>query len=122
MNSEFDINEKLYRAIIPLEPFKKIDGSISSGAFRDKNGLSVDRQMGRENKEAVNFMKRLNGDIVSVTVQDCVDCAAVCTYCPLDINEYHSEIHKDNKTKLLSKGQAKKLASKCKIEFESNDV
>lgn len=45
MDSVFYNNEKLYRAILPIEPFKKSDGSISSAAFKDKNGLSVDKQM-----------------------------------------------------------------------------
>ena len=48
---DFYLKEKLYRAVLPYEPFIKEDGTISSAAFKDSQGLSVDRQMHRENKE-----------------------------------------------------------------------
>ena len=46
MDNIFPKNEKLYRAVYPPEAaelFWKADGSISSAAFADPKGLSVDR-------------------------------------------------------------------------------
>ena len=48
--------------------------------------------------------------IVYVTVHDCYDVGATVIYAPENENIYHSEIHKDQTTVQLSKGQAKKLA------------
>ena len=62
--------------------------------------------------EAVEIMRDgpLFGTIVYVTVHDCYDVGATVIYAPEEENIYHSEIHKDQTTALLSKGQAKKLA------------
>ena len=46
MDNIFRIDEKLYRAVYPpevMDMFWKRDGSVSSAAFEDRNGLSVDR-------------------------------------------------------------------------------
>lgn len=117
MDSIFYNNEKLYRAILPIEPFKKSDGSISSAAFKDKNGLSVDKQMHRPNSEAVKFIKsNRRGDIYSVTTNNCHEKCIECKYLPISENKYHSELHKDSETKGLTSSQAKHLAKNCKEE------
>lgn len=117
MDSEFYDKEKLYRAVLPIDPFIKGCGKISSAAFKDKNGLSVDKQMHRLNSEAVNFIKSSKrGDIYSVTTNDCDDKCIECKYLPTDDNKYHSELHKDSENKGLTRSQAKHLSEKCKKE------
>ena len=46
MTEQFDIYERLYRAVYPPEimpMFWKENGEISSAVFKDKRGLSVER-------------------------------------------------------------------------------
>ena len=48
MDNTFPKSEKLYRAVYPPDKvamFWRRDGSISSAAFADPNGLSVDRDI-----------------------------------------------------------------------------
>lgn len=114
-------NEKLYRAVLPTKIFLKEDGSISSGAFKDKFGLSVDVQMNRVNNIAVNFIRELrNGIIVSVTSENCKEKNIHYVYCPLEENEYHSELHRDRNTKVLTGSQAKYLAKNCIKETDKD--
>lgn len=122
-NIQFENDEKLYRAILPLEPFVKKDGSISSAAFKDRNGLSVDRQMHRFNHEAVEFIKNMkSGSIVSITVGICRNENILCVYCPVEDNKYHSELHKDENKKALTSAQAKHLSQLCVIEYDSQRI
>ncbi len=126
-DSHFYKNEKLYRAVLPMESFIKEDGSISRGAFTDSNkdsGLSVDRQKYRDNIEAVEYIASMKkGYIVSIKVSDCDEKNIEYTFCPLDDNPYHSEVSKDRKNKkfTLTKGQAKHLARVCEIELEREE-
>lgn len=117
MDDNFEEAEKLYRAVLPVSTFWKQNGSLSSAAFKDKNGLSVDRQWDRSDEEAVNFLKERNfrGEIVYVLVQNCNEVQAVVRYLPSRGNKYHSEIHKDLQQKELSNSQAKHLARTAKI-------
>lgn len=46
MNDTFPDEEKLYRAVFPesyMQMFWKRDGTVSSAAFADREGLSVER-------------------------------------------------------------------------------
>ncbi len=114
--NNFCDNEKLYRAVLPSEEFWKADGSLSSAAFRDRRGLSVDRGYYRPDHEVVeNMLQRLKGDIVSVTVKDCNNVQALVLYKPSRENIYHSEIHSNNTRILLTDSQRKRLAISAKI-------
>lgn len=117
MNADFDDNECLFRAVLPIEVFWK-DGRPSSAAFKDKNGLSVDRDGGRNTSEAIECVKNnLQGNIVSLLVLQCKDINAYVTYVPIKDNPFHSEIHGNIEKRKLSDSQAKKLAKCCKIEY-----
>ena len=50
MTELFDMYERLYRAVYPpnIMPFWKKNGQLSSAAFKDKKGLSVERDGGRD--------------------------------------------------------------------------
>lgn len=117
MISNFDNpNEFLYRAIKPLEDFWKEDGkSVTSAAFFDSHGLSVDRQGdNRSPQDATLSLHVRNGfahhGIASVTVQNCHDVEAILKYLPTDDNIYHSEIHNSDTKATLTKSQRKYLA------------
>lgn len=80
MDNNFDEKEMLLRVVLPDDIYWKDDGSISSAAFKDSNGLSVDRVNNRSLSEAVgyihnHFPQRI---IVSVEVQDCNSVKACC--------------------------------------------
>ena len=119
MDDRFENTEKLYRAVYPPEVadiFWKRDGSISSAAFADPNGLSVDRGDYRDDAEVVSSMQeRFFGHIISLYVKNCADTGAVVLYKPSRSNKYHSEIHGDENTVLLSKSQRRFLAQRAVI-------
>ncbi len=117
MDNEFKSNEKLFRAVYPPETvpmFWRLDGSISSAAFADPKGLSVDREGERETKDAVSFMQsRFQGRIIYVRVKNCSEIGAVVKYLPSKSDPYHSEIHGSEGTALLSKSQRRHLSQKA---------
>lgn len=122
MDETFDDREQLLRAVFPANrrpDFWRRDGRLSSAALKDKNGLSVDRTYDRTMDEAVNAMiKRLQGFIVSITVQDCNAVEACIKYKPSHANPYHSEIHGSGSEVMLSDVQALRLASSATIQYE----
>lgn len=117
MDDKFEKNEKLYRAVYPpevMEMYWKRDGSISSAAFADPKGLSVDRGNYRSDSEVVSDMqKRFYGHIFSLYVRNCLDISAKVYYRPSKVNQYHTEIHGNTSTPLLSKSQRRFLAQKA---------
>ncbi len=119
MDEHFDNTEKLYRAVYPPEVadiFWKKDGSISSAAFADPKGLSVERGDHREDVIVLDSMRRrFSGHIISLYVKNCVDTGAVVKYLPLRKDKYHSEIHGSESVRLLSKSQRRYLAVKAVI-------
>lgn len=117
MQSDFYRGEKFYRAVLPIETFIKEDGTITSGAFKDPQGLSVDRQFNRDDKDAIEYIKNhKKGYICSFTKEDCDKQDIHYEYCPVEGNVFHSEIHNSPTKKLLSRSKCKYLASICKIE------
>ena len=116
MDKHFENTEKLYRAVYPPEIadiYWKRDGSVSSAAFADPNGLSVVRGYFRTDAEVLADMRsRFRGHIFSLYVKNCTDAAATVLYLPSRVNPYHSEIHGSESTPLLSKSQRRYLA-KC---------
>ena len=115
-----DSDEKLFRAIIPVDAFWDSDSNRpSSGAFKDKNGLSVDRQAGRDKMNAIAFLlatKREDSKIVSITVQKCREIDVCPKYKPIEDNIYHSEIHDSENKVLISRGKCRTLANNVTIE------
>ena len=118
MDNHFNDDEKLYRAVFPpemAELYRKRDGTISSAAFVDPKGLSVERGYYRENTEVLSIMqKRFVGRIICLYVKNCRDAGAVVLYRPTGKNPYHSEIHGRLDTPLLSKPQRRHLARTCR--------
>ena len=121
MDNTFPNCEKLYRAVFPesyMQMFWRKDGTVSSAAFTDKQGLSVERGDLREDENVIEEMRKFfHGCIISLTVEQCRDVDAVIKYKPSKRSEYHSEIHGSEEVPLLSKSQRKKLAERAKIEY-----
>lgn len=119
MDDHFKKDEKLYRAVYPpevMDMFWKRDGSISSAAFADADGLSVDRGYYRSDMEVIHDMEsRFDGHIISLYVKNCLDTGAIVEYLPSRSNKYHSEIHGSPTNLLLSKSQRRFLARKAVI-------
>ena len=112
MTDTFKDDEKLYRAVLPNGIYWKENGKLSSAAFLDRNGLSVDRGNYRPDDEAVrDLQNHLQGSIVSVTVKDCRTVEAAVLYRPSKRNIYHSEVHGSTECPPLSPGQRKHLAN-----------
>lgn len=121
MDNTFPNCEKLYRAVFPEsynQMFWRKDGTVSSAAFTDEEGLSVERRNFREDKNVIEEMKKFfKGCIISLTVEQCKNVNAIVKYKPSKRSEYHSEIHGSEEKPLLSKSQRKKLATVAKIEY-----
>ena len=119
MDNTFKSDERLYRAVYPPEMvsmFWKRDGSLSSAAFADPKGLSVDRGNYRRDEDVVSDMsKRFTGNIIRLYVKNCTDIGASVKYLPSIKNKYHSEIHGSDTNALLSKQQRLFLSHKAVI-------
>lgn len=114
MDDNFYSDEELYRAVLPRDMFWKENGELSSTAFKDRNGLSVDRGYYRSDSDVVFDMHmRLDGTIVKVTVADCMNINACVRYLPSRLNKYHSEIHGGKDKLMLSASQCKYLARRA---------
>lgn len=129
MDTEFCVEELLYRGIIPTDAFISKDGQVHSAAFkcrRDEFGLSVDRQGERTPDEALDFAKKhlSNGPIVTITVQNVYDCGAVAVYDPIEGNKdnsqnlFHTQIYKNLECERLTNGQSKSLSKIARLVYD----
>lgn len=116
MDANFALTELLLRVVRPNGVYWKEDGTLSSAAFKDSNGLSVNRTGDNTLSEAVEIINAspLIGTIVYVTVPDCYDVEATIIYAPIENNVYHSEIHRSQDIAPLNKRQAKRLAERAR--------
>lgn len=117
MDDTFLPEEALYRAVYPPEiasMFWRKDGSVSSAAFADPKGLSVERGYFRPTAEVITSMKKhFKGNIIMLFSGDCYAANAVVRYLPSKNNTYHSEIHGSKNVILLSKPQRLYLSKKA---------
>lgn len=122
MDSIFKDEELLYRAVYPPEHSKmfwKGDGHVSSAAFLDKKGLSVERGNFRNTTDVVSEMKKsFIGRIISVSVKLCREVNASVLYKPTKRSIFHSEIHGSTKIPLLSSSQRRYLSLHCDVVSE----
>lgn len=96
---EIEDCEKLYRVVRKSSPDAFINGKPTAALFIDSNGLSVDRDGDRDEKDIIDsfvtrFGKRNDyGNAVKISAGDC---RKIGTY-PNPINNhknrYHAEIH-----------------------------
>lgn len=125
MNEYPDNSNCIYRALNPRMAFEKPDGSISSAAFKDKKGLSVEQQMGRmDTNVAEHMMSYLNGNIAKIRRVICGDCDVIVQPKPLNGNEFHCLLLNSNRTNdenlSLTNSQAKYLARHIDTIIKTN--
>lgn len=114
MDASFDEKEALLRAVWPPDrrPDFWVNGRLSSAAFKDKRGLSVDRTADRTPEDTAAFMRArgFQGPIVSLPVPLCRAAQACLVYRPSAENIYHSEVHGSGTEVMLDDVQALLLA------------
>lgn len=121
--------KQIYRRVKSKPVFMK-DGRPSSALFKDSHGVSVDKDMGRNEKDIISDEERLhrfynqglteeeirqNGEelraIISLSDESC-DLAGACVLSdPIEgENLYHALLQKSENEILLTKAQARMLA------------
>ncbi|MDE7365251.1 MAG: hypothetical protein K2N27_10315 [Ruminococcus sp.] len=126
--AKFKDVERFFRRIPDQPTFVKInengEKTISSAAFKDQRGCSVDRQADRNCEEVRNQLyvrfyqtKASICAVADVSFKDCCDANALVKEEPLEDNPFHCEIHRSDTQAELSKGQLKKLAQNANVKF-----
>lgn len=125
---EFKDDERFFRRIPDQPTYIKVnengERTISSAAFKDSAGCSVDRKDDR-NAETIRsnlyirFCQTPAGicAVADVSFSDCCDVNAVVKEKPTEDNPFHCEIHRSNTQIQLSSSQAKKLAKNSNVNF-----
>ena len=124
MNEAFNIDERLLRAVFPPEKKELFwkGNRLTSAAFKDKRGLSVDRTGDRDMIASVDFMKtHLDGYIFSLSIIDCYHVHAEVKYLPT-INPYHCEIHRSPYIVELDDDQALYFAENAICEYSPHGL
>lgn len=125
---EFKDDERLFRRIPDQPTYIKVnehgEKTISSAAFKDSVGCSVDRQADRnieviQNNLYVRFCQTPASicAVADVSFLDCCNVNAVVKEKPIEDNIFHCEIHRSTSQITLSPSQAKKLAKNANVKF-----
>lgn len=117
MSVQTSSNEHIYRAIHPKRvDFTYPDGSISSAAFKDPKGLSVEQGLGRSDKDVVAHIRqtKLQGKVAKIPIAVC-DEANITVYDDKAKNIYHRLLlntpYDPNGNNSLTRSQARALAA-----------
>ena len=122
LTNEVGLQEILHRYISSNPDLWSHDfNRISSAAFKDKNGTSVDRDGGRSHDEIKNdFLSRQLGSgkyrfrcIAYINTEFCVNLPALVLAKPLPNNDYHAEIHDSFEKKELTRSKLIRIAERC---------
>ena len=124
MKPEIGREERLFRAVFPSIVWDEEHNRPSSALFKDKRGVSVDRDGGRTEEEVVSrFQDRFGVEkvkaVVYVEAGFCMDIGAHLVYCPSRRNPYHAEIHDSPSKTMLSNAKARKLALHCAVVYRA---
>lgn len=126
----FDDEEKFYRKVPPNPNMIKQNGTITSAAFKDSKGCSVDCKKDRDESDVIrNFICRFKDTasgiegVADVSYRNCLEADTTVLSLPEDDNNYHCEIHKSKDEVVLTPGQAKRLARACRYrDIEDVDL
>ena len=118
MDDSFIPEERLYRGIHAMW----LDGNrITSAAFKDSGGVSVDRDGGRNEGECIeriiSALPQISG-VGRLTSADVESCGAVTIYCPTQDNVYHSQIQDSKEQVKMPQSKARKLANRCLLVYK----
>lgn len=124
LSNEFADEEHLFRAIHPSQ-WDVEESKPSSGAFKDKNGLSIDRQADRDISTACSYI--LNNfpnskAIAHFTTKTSKAHGAFPKYNPTTTNPYHSLLIREDGNLKLPGSTLNKLSDSCLICFQKEDV
>jgi len=97
LNDKIEDNEFLYRGVV-IQFWDFENDRPTSATYKDSNGVSVDRDGNREEKDCIDKLKNFNDfhAICKVLTRDVRDLNAIVLYKPIPDNDYHSEIHDSN--------------------------
>ncbi len=87
-------DEFLYRGIHEIWITKEDNNRISSAAFKQASGCSVDRDGGRKKEDCISRLLGLKdfGAVCRIVNYEVSQSGAVSVYCPSKTNIYHTEI------------------------------
>ncbi len=122
LDNHISDKERLYRVII-RDPswwsYKR--NKPSTAAFKDANGVSVDRAGGRPNEDCIKYLtnrfRRNLRAIVSLTGQECRACDTFPKYARSKNNKYHSLILDGPDIVEISTPKALYLCNKANLDF-----
>lgn len=115
MSNQANNAEHVYRSIHPHRNFIKADGSISSAAFKDPKGLSVEQGLGRTDKDILAHMRqtKLQGKVAKIPIEVCNN-AKITIFDDKAKNIFHrlllNKSFDSNGNNSLTKGQARALS------------
>lgn len=117
LNNTIADTEFLYRGIIE-EWYDKENNRISSAAFKDSKGVSVDRDGNRNEKECVKTILSIERKpprkpfykVCKLLTKQVRESEAFVKYCPSNSNVFHSEIHNSENEVVLSQRKARILS------------
>lgn len=113
-------SETLYRMVNP-KMWVTEENRISSALFKDKKGVSVDRDIERSQDEVIREFegrgKELKG-VVAIGVKECHSIPVLVSEDPIPENTYHALIVDSVEKIQLSKSKLKKIAEMCRLVKE----
>lgn len=115
--------EYLYRGVVE-SCWNPQEQRPSSAAFKDSNGVSVDRDGGRNEEKCVEQLLHLKPfyAVCRLTAGNARSCDTVVKHLPVEGNEYHSEIHdSENQKEIKSKSKSRKLAGISELSYRKNN-
>lgn len=118
LNNDIAESEFLYRGIIEKN-WDYENNRISSAAFKDSQGVSVDRDNFRDERECVDFLNKKKDFFAVCKIQNCkvIELNAMTKYLPIDSNIFHSEIHDSHERVQLKGSKPKKLRDASLLVF-----
>lgn len=123
-HSEIQDQESLFRHFHFLQ-WHTTENRLSTAAFQQSNGTSVDREGERSEDEIISdFRKRPNLSqigIAKLTAIDCREVDAVVLPAPEPENKYHAQIQKNETTPKITRGQANRLSRKFSLVIQANE-
>lgn len=119
---EIGDDEFLYRSVSEMN-WNTRENRVSSSAFKNKDGVSVDRDaLFRTEQECVNALvdRFDHRAICKIKAQDVRIASALPKYLPTSDNQYHSEIHGSDADKSLKNSVVKAILKKIIVVYEKS--
>lgn len=109
--------ENLFRAFIAIW-WNSESNTLSSAAFKDSTGVSVDRQSIRTIEESAITLRKRKASysgVVYISCEEVKNAGGIAKYDAVEGNEYHSLILKPDESFPLSSSTAKRISRLSKL-------